>query len=201
VPLAAPPKNFASLKLPKRDVRVDRLRRISGHNSGEPHFGRHGVYRFDDPNKTFGTCYCGLDLDTAVAESLLHDELPDEGMFRISESLLELKFLVNFAAAAPDGVLTLADLTGANLKRLGGDNTISSECPYDTTQLWSAAVHAHPSGVDGIIYVSRQLNNKRAVAIYDRAAPKFGPATYVGLTSVPGFRRAKGRLGIRAVYP
>jgi hypothetical protein len=184
-----------------RHVRVDRLRRISGHDSGEPYFGRHGVYRFDDPKKTYGTSYCGLDLDTAVAESLLHDELPNQGMFDISESLLELKFLVKFAPAAANGVLTLADLTGASLKRLGGDNSISSEFPYDITQLWSAAVHAHPSDVDGIIYVSRQLNNKRAVAIYDRAAPKFGQATYTRLASVPGFKLTRSRLGIRALYP
>lgn len=200
MPLAAPPKNFGDLKLPTRIVRVDKLRRVSGYDSGEPYFGRRAAYRFDDPNKVYGTCYCGLDLDTAVAESILHDELPNKGVFDIARSELSTKFLSRFAPASTDGVLTVADLTGHNLKRLGGDNSISSEHPYDTTQLWSAAVHAHPAGVDGIMFVSRQLNTKKAVVIFDRAASKIGPATYTNLAAAPGFARTRSRLGIREVY-
>jgi len=148
----------------------------------------------------YGTCYCGLDLDTAVAESILHDELPKNGIFEIARSELSTKFLSKFAPAMSKGVLTVAELTGHNLKRLGGDNSISSEYPYDMTQLWSAAVHAHPAGVDGIMFVSRQLNTKKAVVVFDRAASEIGPATYTKLAAAPGFARTKSRLGIREVY-
>lgn len=172
--LAAPPGNFASLKLPTRLVRVDKLHRISRHDSGEPYFGRRAAYRFDDPDQVYGTCYCGLDLDTAVAESILHDELPKHGMFEIARSELSTKFLSKFVPATAEGVLTVADLTGHNLKKLGGDNGISSEYPYDTTQRWSAAVHAHPAGVDGILFVSRQLNTKKAVVVFDRPPRRSG---------------------------
>ncbi len=201
MPLAAPPKNFASLALTTKRVRIDQLRRISGHNAGEPYFGRRGVYRFDDPKRVYGTCYCGLDLDTAVAESLLHDELPDNGVFELAEALVSRQFLVRFAQSAPEDALILADLTGHSLKRLGGDNSISSEHPYDMTQRWSAAVHAHPAGVDGMVFVSRQLNTKRAVAIFDRASSKFGPASYARLSAAPTFARSKSKLGIQIVYP
>ena len=54
-------------------------------------------------------------------------------------------------------MLKLADLTGQNLKRIGGDNSLSAEYPYDMTQQWSAAVNAHPANVDGFIFVSKQL--------------------------------------------
>lgn len=199
--LSAPAKNFNSLSLPTRQVRVDKLRRISRHDCGEPYFGRRGVYRFDDPEKRYGTCYCGFDLDTAIAESLLHDELPENGIFEIAQTQLTTQFLVRFSPTAPNGVLTVADLTGHSLKRLGADNSISSEHPYDIPQLWSAAVHAHPSHVDGILFVSRQLNTKKAVVLFDRAGPKFGSATYTKLGSARGLATTKRKLGIKVVYP
>lgn len=201
MPLAPPPKNFNKLPLPTREVSVDKLRRISGHDSGEPYFGKKGLYRFDDPKKKFGTCYCGLDLDTAVAETLLHDAVPTDGKFEVAKAVLESKHLVKLKPNANLDKLVLADLTGANLKRFGGDNSLSSEVPYDTAQKWSAAVHAHSSNVDGIYFVSRQLNDKRAVVLFDRAKPKLGAATYKKLSSAPGLQRAKDKLGIEVVYP
>jgi hypothetical protein len=128
--------------------------------------------------------------------------LPKNGIFEIAQSAqLSTKFLSKFAPATSTGVLIVADLTGHNLKRLGGDNSITSEYPYDMTQLWSAAVHAHPAGVDAIVFVSRrQLNTNKAVVVLDRAASKIGPATCTILAAAPGFARTKSRLGIREVY-
>lgn len=199
--LAAPATNFATLKLPAREIRVDRLHRISGHDSGEPYFGKRGVYRFDDPARRYGTCYCGLDLDTAIAESILHDELPIDGVFELAESQLTSRYLVKFAPRSGGATLTFADLTGHSLKRLGADNAISSEYPYGMPQAWSAAVHAHPANVDGILFVSRQLNTKKAAVLFDRASRKLGTATYADLSSVRGLAAAKARLGIRVVFP
>ena len=68
-------------------------------------------------------------------------------------------------------------------------------------QQWSAAVHAHPGRVDGFVFVSRQLNDKRAVVVFDRARKKFGAATYVRLATVRGLAQAKTRLGIVSVGP
>ena len=87
MPLNAPASDFAQLPLKIRDFVVTRLRRVSRHGAGEPFFGNSGAYRFDDPAKAFGTCYCGQELDTAIAETILHDELPDQGQFRIHQGM------------------------------------------------------------------------------------------------------------------
>lgn len=203
--LAPPPTNFSTLALPTRQVSVEKLFRVSRRDKGEPYFGRNRAYRFDDPEPNpasrFGACYCGFDLDTAVAESILHDELAQNGGFDIAESEFTTRYLVRFKAAATGGMLTLADLTGHGLKKLGGDNSISSENPYNTTQEWSKAVHVHPANVDGILFVSRQLNTKKAVVIFDRAKAKFGTPSYAPLSSVRSLGRTKTKLGIRVVYP
>lgn len=67
-----------------------------------------------------------------MAETLLHDQLPENGVFDVACSQFTDKHIVRFTPAAVGGMLTLADLTGYSLKRLGGDNSISSEYPYDT---------------------------------------------------------------------
>lgn len=68
-------------------------------------------------------------------------------------------------------------------------------------QQWSAAFHAHPTRADGFVFVSRQLNDKRAVVMFDRARKKFGAATYVPLATVRGLTQAKTCLGIVSVGP
>jgi hypothetical protein len=199
VALQAPSPDFSELPLKVRRVSVTALKRIGRHDSGEPYFGRHAANRFDDPDKRFGTCYCGRQLDTAIAETVLHDEVPEKGRFRIRQEDIEARYLVTFAAGDDDGVLRLADLTGPHLKRLGGDNSLSAEQPYDVPQTWSAAVHAHPAKVDGFLYVSRQLNDKKAVVVFDRARGKFGTPAYTPLAGAPGLAAAKKRLGIVTV--
>lgn len=64
------------------------------------------------------------------------------------------------------------------------------------TQKWGAAVNAHPANVDGFIFVSKQLNDKRALVVVDRAHRKFGAPTYIPLSHAPGLTQAKKMLGI-----
>lgn len=199
--LQAPAADFPQHHLKVRDVSVTSLKRIGRRNTGEPYFGKHGAYRFDDPQKHFGTCYCGQHLITALAETVLHDEVPDEGVFKIRQENIDAHYLVTFAAGAQRGLLRLADLTGSHLKRLGGDNSLSAEYPYDVTQQWGRAVHSHPVHVDGFIFVSRQLNDKRAIVVFDRASAKFGVPTYTPLAKASGLARAKQRLGIVSIGP
>ncbi|QKV55768.1 RES family NAD+ phosphorylase [Comamonas antarctica] len=172
------------------------LKRIGRRNTGEPYFGKHAANRFDDPDRRFGACYCGLQLDTAIAESVLHDELPEKGQFRIQQEEIAARYLVTFAAGNHEGVLRLADLTGQHLKRIGGNNSLSAEYPYDVTQQWAAAVHAHPAHVDGFLFVSKQLNDKRAAVLFDRAQNKLGAPSYTPLLGVRGLTQANNRLGI-----
>lgn len=69
MPLQLPQANFADFPLRAMDVPVTTLKRIGRRASGEPYFGKHAAYRFDDPRKHFGTCYCGQHLSTAIAET------------------------------------------------------------------------------------------------------------------------------------
>lgn len=201
MPLNAPAADFSTLPLKVRDVSVTTLKRVGRHGSGEPYFGKSAAYRFDDPAKVFGTCYCGQILDTAIAETILHDELPDKGQFRIHQDEFTNRHLVRFTAGTDGGILKLADLTGAHLIKLGGNNALSADHPYDVTQLWGAAVHNHPATVDGFIFVSKQLNTKKAIVVFDRAKSKFSKADYVPLSSAPGLTQAKNRLGIVTIGP
>ena len=200
--LNPPAKGIDQLVLSTRTVRTDALFRVSRHDSGEPFFGKSGANRFDDPTKQksrrFGTCYCGFDLETAIAESVLHDEIPVGGIFRLSASDFAARFLVRFEHRK---VLTVADLTGISLKRLGGTGAISTILPYDLPQAWSKAVYRHPQDVDGILYISRHLNDRLAVVVFSRAATKFGKASYTKLNSATGISVAQKNLSLTFPFP
>jgi hypothetical protein len=189
---------FAKLKLRVKNVDATKLHRISRYTSGEPHFGRGGANRFDDPAHVFGTCYLGFDAPTAVAETVLHDEMPVRGRFGVAQADFESRQMVRFPEG---GMLKLADFTGAALKVLVGDSSISTVMPYDLPQQWAAAVHAHPEQVDGICYVSRQLNDRKAVVVFERAMGKLGAATYYRLGAWSGLRRLRNTLCIDYVAP
>lgn len=177
--LPQPPRRLDRLPIRTVQLAPSRLHRISRRSSGEPFFGRSASNRFDDPSRTrskrFGTCYLGLGLEVAIAETVLHDEMPIDGGFEIAASELESRFCVRFAGGS---LLTLADLTGTALKSLVGSSEISTIVPYDVPQRWSRALHRHPQAVDGLIYMSRHVNSRKAVVVFDRAAHKLGTPSY-----------------------
>jgi RES domain len=194
--LKPPPRGLRELDLTTVNIPAVDLFRISKIPSGEPYFGRTKANRFDDPSRVkkrrFGTCYCGLDLETAIAETLLHDEMPVRGNFKLSFAHFESHQLVGFKG----GELILADLTGAQLKTMGGDGSLSTMVPYTVPQRWALAVHRHPQSVDGIRYVSRHLNDRYAIVVFDRALPKIGTARYTPLPTAPGINEALALLHV-----
>ncbi len=149
-------------------------------------------------SRRFGTCYLGFDVLTAVAETVLHDDVPVRGRFTVARRDFEARQIVRF----PRGVaLQLANFTGVALKTLVGDGALSTILPYDVPQQWGAAVHAHPAQVDGICYVSRHLNDRKAVVLFERAAAKLGAATCEPLASWPGLARLRNTLHIDYAAP
>ena len=188
--LKPPPRKLRELELATVKVYPGALFRISRYHAGEPYFGKSGANRFDDrtrvKSRRFGTCYCGFDLETAIAETLLHDEMPVRGRFNLSYSHFESHRLVRFEG----NELNLADLTGVALKTLGGEGSLSTVIPYALPQRWAMAVHRHPQLVDGIRYVSRHLNDRYAVAVFGRALPKILKAHYTPLAEVPAIKAA-----------
>jgi hypothetical protein len=195
--LQRPPADLAKLKVKVAKVDVSRLFRISRRDAGEPYFGRSGANRFDAPDRSYGTCYCGFDLQTAIAETVLHDLSPQSGVFELARSDLDARYLLRFTG----GTLNLAVLYGASAKTLAGDGAISTVVPYDIPQEWSAALHAHPDGFDGILYMSRHVNDRKAAVLFEMAKLKFAGFTAAPLAQVRGLGRVQAGLGIKVVYP
>ncbi len=198
--LKPPPRNLSRIPLTPISVSVKDLYRISRHPSGEPYFGKTANNRFDDrstPKKgRFGTCYFGLDLETAIAETVLHDEMPVNGTFPIAYTEIESRYLVRFER----GSLMLANLTGIPLKTLGGHGSLSTITPYNLPQRWAMAVHRHPQRVDGIYYMSRHLNDRPAVVVFERAESRLAGTSTEKLPHVSEIMRAVAALRISFVY-
>ena len=191
--LREPSPQLGNVDLQTRMVNVEDLVRISRHNHGEPFFGRRAANRFDDPAMQFGTCYCGLDLTTALAETVLHDEVAIGGRFYVPHEEVHTRFAVRFGAL--DQQLRLANLTGPSLALLGADGAISTDA-FAVPQRWAAALHEHKAMVDGLLYVSRVVNDRHAVVVFDRAAHKLGQATYTSLSHADGLDYAQNLLGM-----
>lgn len=161
--------------------------RVSSHSTGEPYFGRHQGNRFDDPQldpaARYGTCYFGENFAVAVAETLLHDRVPENGYFFVERAVILARYHIDFKGAD----LVLADLTGAELKRMGGHAGLSGMSSYKTPQNWSAAIHAHPDAVDGFRYASRHLNTAMCYVVFGRAAHKVAMNHATPLSAHPDF--------------
>lgn len=169
--LKLPPKNFNSLVLNIVQVQPNALCRVSRHDSNEPHYAISGDRRFDDidPNVSdrFGTCYLGFEYAVAFAESVLHNAEPQKGVFHIPTAEVADRFLLSFKGS---GKLKLANMTGTHLLRLGGNGELSGTPHYAKPQAWAKAVAGHPANVDGMIYMSRRINDRPAVVLFNRPA-------------------------------
>jgi hypothetical protein len=189
------PKFPTTLK--KLNVDPGTLYRVGRRSTGEPYFGKWNSNRFDDPNPDeaarFGTCYLGQSLAVAVAETILHDRIPVKVWFNVSLDVIMDRYVVEFTGAP----LILADLTGAELKRLGGNAALSGSASYNASKNWSACVHRHNDRVDGFVYMSRHKNDEKAIVLFDRAASKLRMKSAIPLHLHPVFGRVALDLYIR----
>ncbi len=190
--LPSQPKLAAGFK--KIKVKTECLVRISRHTTGEPFFGKHAGNRFDDPAKVFGTCYFGRTLAVAFAETILHDRFPDkDGGYTIPLSELESRCVYTFTGPA----LSLADLSGSTLKKLGGTLELIGTASYKKPQAWSAAIHGHKACIDGLRYPSRHLSTKMAYVVYDRFKELVAESP-IKLTEHPDFAKVIDQFGVKA---
>lgn len=141
------------------------------------YFGRNGANRYDATARDYGVLYLGLDLPTALMESVFHKHHWDRDTNR-SIALAEVQSrLVRVVATTTD--LDLADLTaesvmagrfGLNLEQFTGRD-------YTYTQRLSAEVFGMVAAgnvprFDGVLYPSRNNYPGRAIALFDRAGKK-----------------------------
>jgi len=196
--LAVPAPSFSEHPLAVAIVSPELLIRVSKHHTDEPFFGHKGMNRFDDPHTNeearYGTCYFGYKLETAIAETLLHDISPTNGIFSISPDDIATRFAIHYKGK----LLYLADLTGVALKRMGLDAELTGTSDYTIPQQWSNAIYNHPENVDGFIYMSHHLNTEKAVVLFERATTKVKMDKATPLLSYSGFAKAAKTLGIRS---
>lgn len=168
-----------------------RLIRISAFDSGEPYFGSSRGNRFD--SKLFQSAYCGLSLEVAIAETVLHDEVPIGGFFSVAPNALE-KFVHTFRGDP----LRLLDLTGPLLMRLGGNADLSGP-DYTVTQQWAEEIFKHSQRFDGFLYKSRLMVSGDAALLFDRSEQKFRGARSTPLRDHPQFATMLSILGIQPI--
>ena len=87
--LAAPPAMLSTGPLTTVTLDPSKLYRIGTHTTGEPYFQHSGASRFDAPGAKlippapeYDSCYFGLSLDVALAETMLHDLSPMNGRLK-----------------------------------------------------------------------------------------------------------------------
>lgn len=188
---------MATTRLSLKTITPERLIRISNYITGEPYFGHSGANRFDAPGclsgtPEFATCYFGLSLPVAIAETVIHDEEPVCGRYCVATSELTYRRVLTFRGAK----LRCANLTGEHLKKLGGHAGLAGTTDYPVTQQWSLAVFNNPGDFDGFVYMSRHVNTGMAVILFDRAKPKIRVAAVSSLMGTPGYAAAARKLGI-----
>lgn len=150
------------------------------------HYGTDAANRYDDPAGHYGVLYLGMDLPTALMESVFHkhDWLLDS---KRTVALAEVNSRLVRAVGVLDPVC-LCDLTapgvmaghfGLNLEQLTGRD-------YTHTQRISAHIHALKrldarDLFDGILYPSRKNFPAASIAVFDRARHKLAVSLDIDL--------------------
>ena len=100
------------------------------------------------------------------------------GELPLSEKMLSEHVVMGFKSGAK---LRLINFIGAPQLRLGADSTVSAAADYATPQSWALALHDVFPRADGILYMSRHINTKTAVAIFQRAKIKLTTGGHLDL--------------------
>lgn len=122
------------------------------------------VGRFNAPDKSYGVLYCAQTDIGALAETFLRTP----GRRVIDPGLLAAKGYVLLTTRSD---LTLISMAGPGLAILGATAEMTSSAPpYAMPQIWSAALRAHPTAVDGIVYRSRHDDDQICYALFNATA-------------------------------
>ena len=124
-------------------------------------WGRTGLNRFDSPEGAFGVLYVALEPSGAFAETFI--SIPGQAL--VSRVDLDARSLATLASVQP---LTVVDLTGPGLARLGADDRLTSG-EHAVAQRWSKAIHDHSLQPHGILYRARHDPAQLSLAIFERA--------------------------------
>ena len=146
-----------------------RLLRLTRFPETEPYWGKSKTYRFDDAEQIYGVTYTAEDIKVAFAETLLHEKGHfTGGQWVIDEASIMERHVITYARPVKP-LLLLADFTGMSLKALGLNNDLCASDDYTESMAVSSALHAQLPHLDGIMYMSRQMNTLPAIALFERS--------------------------------
>lgn len=121
-------------------------------------------------NPVVPVMYAAESEEAAIAETLLHDIPVDGGVLPYDQYAGKALVRLDITRA-----LSLAVLHGMGLRKLkvtAQDITASPASTYGETVAWAQAAHA--AGLDGLVWMSRMCNDKRAYAFFgDRCTDAF----------------------------
>jgi hypothetical protein len=169
-----PPPDFADRDLPLETLPPGTaLVRIHRSDLTPLFFGTSGDNRFDDPERIYGVCYVALTLEGAFAETCLRAV----GVQFVAKSYLTARASTAIEATAP---LRLVAVHGAGLARIGATSVVSGG-EHAMAQIWSRAIHDHPSSPDGLLYRANHDNGEICAALFDRSADRLSVGRTLGL--------------------
>lgn len=161
-----------SFELPFVDEHFSGEIRITSRRDGQPYCGKSGTNRFDDPKREYGVCYAARDIRCSITETLLHNEHPVDGAFLVEHEAIARLWVHRLESKEP---VFRVDFSGHLIKRLGiQPSRIMSEERFDHAQELSRLIYEHNESIDCIQYVSRQNNEIKAIALFDRSVARRG---------------------------
>ena len=164
------------------------------------YYGMTARNRFDCPTKSFGVMYAAFDLTTCFAETITRERnrhpLHAGGLVVSQAGDINPRWVAMLQANRPVRLIDATDLGLYNMGAEAGEFN-SVDCAV-TTQPWAVELFNRPEAADGILYRSRFLNNRKAVAIFERGGDNVGimPAQVVQLEKHPDYYTALQELNI-----
>jgi RES domain len=199
----AVPVDFANRQIILCQEDVSRLMRIFKPRPPKPsgiYYGANGTNRFDCPKKSFGVMYAAFDLATCIAETITREQnrnpLYNRSLAVSQAGEVDVRSVAILQASRP---LRLIDATDVGLYNMGAEAGEFNSVDYpNTTQPWALELFNRPESADGILYRSRFLNNRKAVAIFERGGDNVSifASQMMALARHPGFLHAVQELNI-----
>lgn len=129
----------------------------------EPSFRASKSYRFDSPNKSFGTLYCAEHFDICLMEAVVRDR--SERQLSVAEVDEKSLTLLNIDCEK----VKVVDFTAHGGASLGLDAARMHLPKYGYTQRLAKMIHDHADQPSGIKYLSRFLPGQPAYVFFERA--------------------------------